>query len=103
MTLRLTKRNFHATKQSTDIRSADIKQIVIPAKFKHSNKDAKYFIGYAGNDVIKPLCIVFPQLNGYIKYFENGRKNISFRIEDDRVLIKFNEIWNKIKGPLRNT
>ena len=22
--------------------------------------------------VVKPLCIIFPQMNGYIKYFENG-------------------------------
>ena len=36
-------------------------------------------------------------MNGYIKYFENNGKNVSFRIEDDSVLIKCNEIWNRIK------
>ena len=35
--------------------------------------------------------------NEYIKYFENGGKNMSFTIENDSVLKKFNEIWGKLK------
>ena len=34
---------------------------------------------------------------GWIKYFENGGKNMSSKIEDDSVHLKYNEIWNKIK------
>ena len=37
---------------------------------------------------------------GYIKYFENGGKNMSFVIKDDNVLDKYNEIWDKIKKTL---
>ena len=40
---------------------------------------------------------MLPQISGFIKYFENRGKNMSFMIEDDSVLIKHNEIWNKIK------
>ena len=47
--------------------------------------------------MIKPLCFILSQMNGYIKYFENGRKNMSFKIEDEDVYLKYNEIWNKIK------
>ena len=39
-------------------------------------------------------------MSGYIKYFENGRKNMSFVIKDDSVLDKYNEIWDKIKETL---
>ena len=39
-------------------------------------------------------------MNGYIKYFENGSKNMSFFIKDDDVLYKYNEIWDKIKEKL---
>ena len=39
-------------------------------------------------------------MTGYIKYFENGRKNMSFVIKDDDVLDKYNEIWDKIKESL---
>ena len=30
-------------------------------------------------------------MSGYIKYIENGGKNMSFMIEDDIVLVKYNE------------
>ena len=48
------------------------------------------------NDVSR-FCIILPQMDGYIKYFENVGKNMSFKIEDDKVYIKYNQIWNKIK------
>ena len=38
-------------------------------------------------------------MTGYIKYFENGGKNMSFVIKDD-VLDKYIEIWDKIKEAL---
>ena len=58
------------------------------------------FIGYKEGEIIKPLCTILPQINGYIKYFENGRKNMSFVIRDDSVLDKYNETWDKIKETL---
>ena len=39
-------------------------------------------------------------MSGYVKYFENRGKNMSFFIKDDDVLDKYNEIWNKIKKTL---
>ena len=39
-------------------------------------------------------------MSGYIKYFENGSKNMSFKIEDEDVYLKYSEIWNKIKSML---
>ena len=47
--------------------------------------------------IVTPLCIILPQLTGWIKYFENGGKNMSFKIEDDSIYLKCNEIWNEIK------
>ena len=60
----------------------------------------KYFIGYKEGEIVKPLSIILSQMSGYIKYFENGRKNISFVIKDDDVLDKCNEMWDKIKEKL---
>ena len=34
------------------------------------------------------------------KIFDNGGKNMSFKIEDDSVYVKCTEIWNKIKDIL---
>ena len=39
-------------------------------------------------------------MSGYIKYFENGGKIMSFKIEDEDVYLKQNKIWNKIKSTL---
>ena len=62
--------------------SVDSDQIVVSHKFKH-NDGFKYFIGYLKGEIIKPSCIILPQMSGYIKYFENASKNMSFLIEDD--------------------
>ena len=39
-------------------------------------------------------------MSEYIKYFDNGVKNMSFKIEDESVYLKHTEIWNKIKKSL---
>ena len=39
-------------------------------------------------------------MSGYIKYFENGSKNMSFMVKNDDVLEKYNKIWDKTKNKL---
>ena len=39
-------------------------------------------------------------MNGYIKYFENGGKNVSFLIKNSEVWEKYEEVWNIIKNKL---
>ena len=39
-------------------------------------------------------------MSRYIKYFENGGKKMPFIIKDDSILVRYNEIWNKIKKTL---
>ena len=52
------------------------------------------------DEIVKPLCIILPQMNGYIKYFENGGKNMSFLIKNSEVWEKYEDIWNVIKNKL---
>ena len=40
-------------------------------------------------------------MNRYIKYFDNGRKNMSFITDDKKVYEKYNEIWNVVKSLLK--
>ena len=35
-------------------------------------------------------------MSGFIKYFDNGGKNMSLTIEDDKVLFKYSDVWNKL-------
>ena len=98
--IRINKKEFHKCKQPEDLASVNVDQIVISSKFKHSDEGFKYFIGYKKDEIVRPLCIILPQMNGYIKYFENGSKNTSFFIKDDDVLYKYTEIQDKIKEKL---
>ena len=98
--IKLNKKEFHKSKEPIDLFSVDLDQIVVSEKFKHNDEGFKYFIGYQKGDIVKPLCIILPQMDGYIKYFENGGKNMSFMIKDDKVWDKYDKIWNVIKDKL---
>ena len=98
--IRINKKEFHKSKQPIDLMSVNLDQIVVSDKFKHSDEGFKYFIGYQESEIVKPLCIILPQMSGYIKYFENGGKNMSFLIKDDEVWDKYDKIWDVIKNKL---
>ena len=55
-------------------------KILISDKFEHSDKGFKHFIGCKNDDIIRSLCIILPQMSGYIKYFKNGAQNMPFVI-----------------------
>ena len=78
------------SKQAIDLNLVNINKIVISDKLKHSLKGFKCFIGYKDDNIVRWLCIIFPQMSGYIKYFENWGKKMSFMIKDDSVLVKYN-------------
>ena len=56
----------------------------------------KKSIGDKNGETVKPLCIVLPQMSGFIKYFESNNKNVLFLADDD-VILKYNKIWKKVK------
>ena len=73
----LNTKTFHKLKESIDLFSVNVDEIVVSDKFKHNNKEFKDFIGYQ-DGLIKPLCIILPQMSRYIRYFDNGGKNMPF-------------------------
>ena len=98
--IRLNKKEFHRSKEPINLSSVSVDQIVVSDKFKYNNEGFKYFIGYQKGEIVKPLYIILPQMSGYIKYFENGSKNMSFLIKDGEVWGKYNKIWDVIKDKL---
>ena len=62
--IEVNKKEFHASKQAIDLNLVDINKIVISDKFKHRDNDKD-------DHYVRPLCIIVPQISGYIKYFEN--------------------------------
>ena len=98
--IRVNKKEFHNSKQPIRLKLVTVNQIVVSDKFKDSDDGFKYFIGYQKDEIVKPLCIILPQMSEYIKYFENDGKSMSFMIKNNNMLAKYNEIWDKIKEKL---
>ena len=101
------KKKFYSSKEAIFLDSVDLSKIVISSRWKLNDTTYKYFCGYLNNDttgsssserIIKPLCVILPQMNGYIKYFDDGGKNMSFVTDDEKVYEKYNEIWNVVKS-----
>ena len=76
--IKINKKEFHKSKQAIDLDSIITDKIVVSDRLRHSEEGFKYFIGYQEDEIVKPLCIILPQMSGYIKYFENGGKNMFF-------------------------
>ena len=70
--IRLNKKEFHKSKEPIDLLSVDLNQIVVSDKLKHNNEGFKYSIGYQEGGIVKPLCIILPQMSGYMNYFKDG-------------------------------
>ena len=47
------------------------------------------------------MCVILPQMSVYIKYFENGERNMSFVTDDKEVYEKYDETWNVVKRLLK--
>ena len=94
------KKKFYSSKEAILLDSVDLSKIVVSSRWKLNDTTYKYFCGYL-NNVIKPLCVILPQMSGYIKYFDNGGKNMSFVTDDKEVYEKYDEIWNVVKGLLK--
>ena len=98
--IKINKKEFHKSKQAIDLDSITTDKIVVSDKCRHSEDGYKYFIGYQEDEIVRPLCIILPQMNGYIKYFENGGKKMSFLFKNNEVREKYEEVWNVIKNKL---
>ena len=94
------KKEFYSSKQAILLDSVDLNKIVVWSKWKINDTTYKYLCGYL-NDVIQPLCVILPQMSGYIKYFDDGGKNMSFVMDDEEVYENYNEIWEVVRKLLK--
>ena len=95
------KKEFYSSKQAILLDSVDLDKIVVSSKWKINETTYKYLYGYLNNDVIQPLCVILPQMDGYIKYFHNSGKNMTFVTDNEKVYDKYNEIWEVIRKLLK--
>ena len=64
------KKEFHACKQAIALDLVDTDKIVVSDKFRHSDNGSKYFIRCLNDDdIIRPLCIILPQISAIANIF----------------------------------
>ena len=95
------KKKLYSSKEGILLDSVDLSKIVVSSRWKLNDTTYKYICGYLNNAVIKPLCVILPQMSGYVKYFDNGGKDMSFVTDDKEVSGKYDEIWNVVKSLLK--
>ena len=90
------KKEFYSSKHTLSLKDVQLDKIVTSNKWKINETTFKYYAGYCKDGLIRPLCVIMPQMNGYIKYFSDGGKNMSFVSDDKEVYDKYGAIWTKI-------
>ena len=95
------KTKFYSSKQAISLDSVDLNKIIVSKKWKINDITYKYICGYLNNDTIQPLIVILSQMHGYIKYFDDGGKNMSFVTDDEKIYKKNDEIWEVVKKLLK--
>ena len=95
------KKEFYSSKQAISLDSVDLDKIVVSKKWKINDTTYKHICGYLNNDTIQPLRVILPQMDGYIKYFDDGGKNMSFVTDDAKIYKKYNKIREVIRNLLK--
>ena len=95
------KSDFYKNKKVIKIDSINVNKILVSEEEPYGTKKSfKYFIGYNYNNVIRSLCMKLPQMTGYARKFD-GNTTMSFKINNSKLLKKYNQIWKKVEKLLR--
>ena len=79
----------------------DIYKIVVSNNFPFGKQDFKYFIGCKYSKKTILLCIFCPQMIKHKRNFDENRR-IYFLIKEEKDLIKYMEILEKVSNIIRN-
>ena len=83
---KINKSSFYKNKKLFSLNDIDANKILLSKKESYGTKNSlKYFIGYNDGDVIRPLCILPPQMIGYVKDFDSN-KTMSVKVSDNKLL-----------------
>ena len=93
---KINKSSFYKNKKLFSLNDIDDNKILVSKKGSYGTKYLlKYFTGYNDGNVIRPLCILIPQMIGYVKHFDSN-KTMSFKVSDNNLLKKYNKILEKV-------
>ena len=99
---KINKKYFYNNKKQFKIKDIDISKILVSKPESYGKMNArKYITGYNDN-VIRPLHIIFPQMNGYFKCFDD-KMTMSFLANDKEFFKKYTKLWGKVKDLIGKT
>ena len=92
---KINKSSFYKNKKLFNLNDIHVNKLLVSKKESYGTKSSlKYFIGYNDGDIIRPLCILLPQMICYVKHFDSN-KTMSFKVSDNKILKKYKKIWVK--------
>ena len=80
----INKKDFYNNKKQFKIKDIDISKILVSEPESYGNKNANMDANGYSDGVIRPLRIFLPQMNGYVKCFDDN-KTMSF-LADDKII-----------------
>ena len=93
----ISKERFYAARRPIRIWDVNVGDIVI-SKLVKAKINFKYLIVYL-DKVVRPLVLIMPKISGYVKTFkieEGNNELMSFHINDEKLLEKYEAILTKI-------
>ena len=98
---KIKKTEFSRNKKVNSIDEVHVNKILVSKTESYGTKNSfKYFIGYNGNDVIRPLCVRLPQLTDYARKFDEN-PTMSFKVNNMQLLKKYNKVSEKVEKLMR--
>ena len=88
------KKEFHKSKTPIDLTWIDTNKIVASDRFELECD--KYYIGYKDGKFVRPLCIILPQMRGFIRYLDGKRKIVLFLREDEEIIVRYSKVSKRI-------
>ena len=86
------KLDFYKNKKVIKICEIEFNKLLVSEEEPYGSENSiKYFIGYNINDIIRQLCIRFPQMIGYVRSFQSNTATSS-KISGKQLLRKYNQI-----------
>ena len=82
------------------IKNIDINKIVVSNKFPFGKQDFKHFVGYKDNKEIRSLCMFFPEMSIYKRYFDKT-KCMYFMMKDKKKFDKYMAVWKKVSNIIK--
>ena len=90
---------YNKNKKIFNIDDINFNKILISKKEQYGKHNSfKFFIGYDGNDVIRPLYLFISQTTEYINNFDKNKITKSLMVKDKQLLENYNKIWKKLKN-----